>query len=170
MFAVSARTIGTPVSQPNPSDPQATPPAPTAQRGFSVAREVDVYVAIGRGRDLATEIGFNLIDRTRIEIVILELTRNLLVHAGKGTMILERVDDQEYGPGIAIEALDQGPGIADINLALQDGYSTAQTLGAGLPGVKRLTDQFTIESTLGVGTRVRAIKWLHRRRRAIYGL
>lgn len=158
------------MAQSNPPNSQSTPPAQPARRSFPVAREVDVYVAISRGRDLATEIGFNLIDRTRVEIVILELTRNLLVHAGKGTLTLERVDDQEFGPGIAIEALDQGPGIADINLALQDGYSTAQTLGAGLPGVKRLTDQFIIESTVGVGTRVRAIKWLNRRRRAIYGL
>lgn len=158
------------MAQPKPHNAQSMPLAQPAQRSFSVAREVDVYVAIVRGRDLATEIGFNLIDRTRVEIVILELTRNLLVHAGKGTLILERVDDQEFGPGIAIEVLDQGPGIVDIDLALQDGYSTAQTLGAGLPGVKRLTDQFIIESTVGVGTRVRAVKWLNRRRRAIYGL
>lgn len=158
------------MAQPKPPNSQSTSSAQPAQRGFSITREVDVYVAISRGRDLATEIGFNLIDRTRVEIVILELTRNLLVHAGKGTLILERVDDQELGPGIAIEALDQGPGIVDIDLALQDGYSTAHTLGAGLPGVKRLTDQFIIESTVGTGTRVRAIKWLNRRRRAIYGL
>lgn len=158
------------MAPPKPPNSQSTPSKQPTQLNFSVAREVDVYVAIVRGRDLATQIGFNLIDRTRVEIVILELTRNLLAHAGKGTLTLERVDDEEFGPGIAIEALDQGPGIVDIALALQDGYSTAHTLGAGLPGVKRLTDQFTIESTVGVGTRVRAIKWLNRRRRAIYGL
>lgn len=129
----------------------------------TIRREVDVYVAIGRGRELATALGFNNIDRTRIEIVILELTRNLLVHAGGGEVRLEQVERQEQ-KGIAIEALDKGPGIADIALALSDGYSTAHTLGAGLPGVKRLMDEFSIESTVGVGTQVRAIKWVPRRR------
>lgn len=136
----------------------------------AVSREVDVYVAIGRGRTMAEQIGFNLVDRTRIEIVILELTRNLIVHAGSGTLLLEPLVGHERGAGMVIEARDNGPGIADIELAMQDGYSTAQTLGAGLPGVKRLMDEFLIESTVGVGTRVRAVKWLIRPRGAIYGL
>jgi serine/threonine-protein kinase RsbT len=129
----------------------------------TIRREVDVYVAIGRGREMATALGFNNIDRTRLEIVILELTRNLLVHAGGGELRLELVERQEQ-KGIAVEALDTGPGIADIALALSDGYSTVHTLGAGLPGVKRLMDEFSIESTVGVGTQIRAIKWVSRRR------
>jgi len=129
----------------------------------TIRREVDVYVAIGRGREMATALGFNNIDRTRLEIVILELTRNLLVHAGGGELRLELVERQEQ-KGIAVEALDTGPGIADIALALSDGYSTVHTLGAGLPGVKRLMDEFSIESTVGVGTQIRAIKWVPRRR------
>ena len=123
-----------------------------------VTREVDVYVAMGRARDMATALGFDDIDRTRIEIAVLELTRNILTHAGCGELAIELVEDGERR-GIAIEARDQGPGIADIALALRDGYSTAQTLGAGLPGVQRLMDEFHIESTVGVGTRVRAVKW-----------
>ncbi|MBO9326304.1 MAG: anti-sigma regulatory factor [Roseiflexus sp.] len=123
-----------------------------------VTREVDVYVAMGRARDMATALGFDDIDRTRIEIAVLELTRNILTHAGSGELAIELVKDGERR-GIAIEARDQGPGIADITLALRDGYSTAQTLGAGLPGVRRLMDEFYIESTVGVGTRVRAVKW-----------
>ncbi len=123
-----------------------------------VTREVDVYVAMGRARDIATALGFDDIDRTRIEIAVLELTRNILTHAGSGELAIELVEDGERR-GIAIEARDQGPGIADIALALRDGYSTAQTLGAGLPGVRRLMDEFHIESTVGVGTRVRAVKW-----------
>lgn len=135
-----------------------------------IKREVDVYVAMSRARELATAIGFGPVDRTRVEIVILELTRNLLVHAGGGSIALQRLDDPVRGPGLAVEAVDSGPGIADIALALQDGYSTAHTLGAGLPGVRRLMDEFQIESTLGVGTRVRAVKWLATpQRRAIYG-
>ncbi|MCS6840899.1 MAG: anti-sigma regulatory factor [Roseiflexus sp.] len=123
-----------------------------------VRREVDVYVAMGRARDIATALGFDDIDRTRIEIAVLELTRNILAHAGSGELIIECVEDNGR-QGIAIEARDQGPGIADIALALRDGYSTARTLGAGLPGVRRLMDDFHIESTVGVGTRVRAVKW-----------
>jgi len=125
---------------------------------WPVTREVDVYVAMGRARDMATALGFDDIDRTRIEIAVLELTRNILTHAGSGELAIELVEDGERR-GIAIEARDQGPGIADIALALRDGYSTAQTLGAGLPGVQRLMDEFHIESTVGVGTRVRAVKW-----------
>lgn len=129
-----------------------------------IARDVDVYIAIGRGRQLAMAIGFDTIDRTRIEIVILELTRNLLVHAGGGQVIIDRVVHQGR-VGILVEAHDTGPGIADIELAMQDGYSTAHTLGAGLPGVRRLMDDFSIESAPGAGTHVRAIKWLPEKRR-----
>lgn len=125
----------------------------------AIRREVDVYVAIGRGRELSAAIGFDEIDRTRIEIVILELTRNILVHAGTGELVLTPLDDGQRR-GIVVEARDTGPGIPDIALAMRDGYSTAQTLGAGLPGVQRLMDEFTIDSTVGVGTTVRAIKWV----------
>jgi anti-sigma regulatory factor (Ser/Thr protein kinase) len=129
----------------------------------SIKREVDVYLAIGRGRELATSLGFDVIDRTRIEIVLLELTRNLLVHAGCGSIVIQQLTE-EGRPGICIESHDQGPGIADIDMAMRDGYSTASTLGAGLPGVKRLMDEFSIESTVGVGTHVRAVKWVPQRR------
>jgi anti-sigma regulatory factor (Ser/Thr protein kinase) len=128
-----------------------------------IGREVDVYVAIGRGREMATSLGFDEIDRTRIEIVILELTRNILTHARSGELHLEVVEEANRR-GMAVIAQDRGGGIADIELALRDGYSTAHTLGAGLPGVRRLMDEFAIESTVGVGTRVRAVKWLGKRR------
>lgn len=129
----------------------------------SIQREVDVYVAISRGREIAARLGFNVIDRTRIEIVMLELARNLLVHAGGGELRLSQCQHPQQ-PGLVIEAFDQGPGIPDITLAMRDGYSTAHTLGAGLPGVKRLMDDFSIESQVGVGTHVRAVKWLGRQR------
>jgi serine/threonine-protein kinase RsbT len=126
----------------------------------SIQREVDVYVAMSRGRDLAVTAGFTPVDRTRIEIVILELTRNLLVHANGGTLILSLIENAKSGRGMQVETRDTGPGIADIALAMQDGFSTAHTLGAGLPGVQRLMDEFHIESTVGVGTYVRAVKWV----------
>lgn len=127
-----------------------------------IAREVDIYVAMGRVRMLVETLGFDEIDRTRIEIAVLELTRNILVHAGSGELHLELIEEAGQ-PGIVVEARDQGPGIVDIDLAMRDGYSTAHTLGAGLPGVRRLMDTFEIESTSGVGTRVRAVKWLGKR-------
>ncbi len=136
----------------------------------AIQREVDVYVALARVRELARAAEFTPTDCTRIEIATLELTRNLLVHAGGGTLTLTQLDDPLRGPGLAVEALDHGPGIADLDLALQDGYSTTRTLGAGLPAVRRLMDEFAIESTVGVGTRVHAVKWrTPPRRRTIYG-
>lgn len=135
----------------------------TAPITCPIQREVDVYVAIGRGREMALSLGFDTIDRTRIEIVILELTRNLLVHAGGGELRLERLQLPDR-VGMAVSAHDSGPGIADIALAMSDGYSTASTLGAGLPGVKRLMDEFRIDSTVGTGTHVRAVKWVPQQR------
>jgi anti-sigma regulatory factor (Ser/Thr protein kinase) len=126
-------------------------------------REVDIYIAIRRGRDMARVLGFHQIDQTRIEIVILELTRNLLAHAGGGSLRLEALE-RDGQPGMAVYADDNGPGIPDIDLALVDGYSTSSTLGAGLPGVKRLMDEFAINSTVGEGTHVRAIKWVPQQR------
>lgn len=124
-----------------------------------IQREVDVYIAMGHGRGLASKLGLNEIERTKIEIMILELARNILNHArGAGDMSIECVQ-REGMQGILITARDDGPGIPDIARALQDGFSTAGTLGAGLPGVQRLADDFTIDSQPGNGTVVRAWKW-----------
>jgi serine/threonine-protein kinase RsbT len=123
---------------------------------------------MSRGRAVAEQLGLKPVDRTRVEIVILELSRNLLAHAGGGMLTFNLINDPANGPGMAVEATDTGPGIANIDLAMQDGYSTARTLGAGLPGVRRLTDEFQIESQVGVGTRVYAVKWLKPPRRSIY--
>ncbi len=130
-----------------------------------IGREVDVYVAIGRGRALAATLDFDEIDRMRIEIGILELTRNILAHAGSGELRLAIVE-QDGRRGFEVVAEDHGPGIADVELALRDGYSTTQTLGAGLPGVRRLMDDFAIETRVGAGTLVRTVKWLGKRRQA----
>lgn len=123
-----------------------------------VRRESDIYVTLVRARELARTIGLKLSDCARVEISVLELARNILCHAGNGHMLL-KYDRQGDKWGIIIEAHDAGPGIADVELALQDGYSTSNTMGAGLPGVRRLMDDFEITSTLGQGTTVRAAKW-----------
>ncbi len=126
-----------------------------------------MYVAIGRGREIATSLGFDDIDRTRIEIVILELTRNILGHAGKGELHLDTLEESGRR-GMLVMVQDHGPGIADTALAMRDGYSTAHTLGAGLPGVRRLMDDFTITSEVGAGTTVRSVKWLSKPRQTGY--
>jgi anti-sigma regulatory factor (Ser/Thr protein kinase) len=144
---------------------------PTIKQSIScrIQNEGDLYIAIRHGRELSIALGFGETDRTRIEIVIRELTRNMLNYAESGMIVLTPLHEGERH-GIAVEARDTGPGIADIDLALRDGFSTARSLGAGLPGVRRLMDEFTIESTVGAGTVVRAVKWVtlrNNRRQAI---
>ncbi|MGB9739851.1 anti-sigma regulatory factor [Chloroflexus sp.] len=126
---------------------------------FRVQREADIYVALSAGRRLANELQFSETDRTRIEICILELAHNLIRHAGGGEITLAQVHRDPAKIGLAVESRDTGPGIPDVELALRDGFSTTNSLGAGLPGVRRLMDDFYIDSTPGVGTTVRAVKW-----------
>ncbi|HEY0607470.1 MAG TPA: anti-sigma regulatory factor [Herpetosiphonaceae bacterium] len=131
----------------------------TTTKPLSISREADVYIAMGYGRNMASSLGFNDIERTKIEIMILELARNILRHANGAGDITVEIVEHEQRRGLLIIARDDGPGIPDIAQALQDGFSTAGTLGAGLPGVKRLADAFEIESALGSGTVVKAWKW-----------
>jgi len=121
-----------------------------------VSGEADVAEAMRRARQLAIAIGFNHIQVSYVATVATELASNLFIHAGGGVFEARTLDGDQ---GIELEASDHGPGIADIELALQDGYSTAGGLGCGLPGVKRLMDDMEIESHPAKGTRVRARKW-----------
>jgi len=124
--------------------------------------EADIYTAAGMARDLAREIGFGKADAARIEIVVRELASNIIRHAGRGQIHLREVAT-DGRQGLEVEAVDQGPGIPDVELALQDGYSTTgKGLGSGLPAVRRLMDTFEIETAAGQGTRVRATRWLRR--------
>jgi serine/threonine-protein kinase RsbT len=126
---------------------------------LAIRREVDAYIAMSYGRDLASSLGFGTIDRTKIEIMILELARNILRHAGAGDLLIAPAHNDDRR-GVLITARDSGPGISDVGRALEDGFSTAGTLGAGLPGVRRLADDFALDSQPGAGTTVRAWKWL----------
>jgi serine/threonine-protein kinase RsbT len=119
----------------------------------------DIVTARQQGRALAEQVGFNGSDLTCIATAISELGRNILRYAGRGEVIL-RPAQVGNKHGIVVVAHDEGPGIPDIALALQDGYSTSSSLGLGLPGTRRLMDELAIESVIGRGTTVTAKKWV----------
>jgi serine/threonine-protein kinase RsbT len=123
-----------------------------------IATEYDVVIARQTVRKWAAELGFNLVDQTKVLTAASELARNVLVHGGGGTARLEMLND---GPrrGLRLTFEDHGPGIPDIELALRDGYTTGTGLGLGLGGSKRLVSDFDITSTVGKGTRVTITKW-----------
>ena len=104
-------------------------------------------------RALALRCGLSLVDQTKVVTAASELARNTIDYGGGGTMIMERLTNG-LKPGIRLTFEDQGPGIADIDLALKDGYTTGGGLGLGLSGAKRLSSEFKIESKVGEGTRV----------------
>jgi serine/threonine-protein kinase RsbT len=124
-----------------------------------IATEADIVLARQKGRALATEIGFRGSDLTVIATAISEVARNIVRYAGRGEIVL-RTAEPGPRPGVEIIARDEGPGIADIALAMQDGYSTGKSLGLGLPGAKRLMDEFEIHSEVGKGTHLTMRKWL----------
>lgn len=110
-------------------------------------------------RAMAAALGFRLIDQTRLATVTSELARNVVKYAGRGRVIAQAVTGAEGRRGLRLTFEDEGPGIADLNAAMRDGYSTGGGLGKGLPGSKRLTDEFSIESQVGRGTRVTVTRW-----------
>ena len=109
-------------------------------------------------RSHAVALGFSLVEQTKLVTAASELARNALEHGGGGFMELERVVDRTRR-GIRLTFVDEGPGIADINLAMKDGYTTGSGLGLGLGGAKRLSNDFTIDSVPGKGTRVAITRW-----------
>jgi serine/threonine-protein kinase RsbT len=123
-----------------------------------ILSEIDIVTARQQGRALAARLTFSSSNQALIATAISELARNIVTYAGQGEIILSSAIRSE-GPGIVIVAQDSGPGIADVNLAMQDGYSTTKSLGLGLPGAKRLMDEFEIHSELGKGTTVIMKKW-----------
>ncbi|MGH9488624.1 MAG: anti-sigma regulatory factor [Terriglobales bacterium] len=126
---------------------------------ISIRSDRDVLTARQRGRTLGESVGFVSTDLTLIATAISELARNIVLYAREGEIEL-RLLAEERRAGLMIVARDDGPGIADLNLAMEDGYSTSGGLGLGLPGVKRLMDTFEIISHPGQGTTVRIAKWL----------
>ena len=120
--------------------------------------DTDVVAARQKGRELATELGFVSTDSTLLATAISELARNIIRYAKKGEILIASVQSGDR-VGITVVARDNGPGIANISLAMQDGFSTSGGLGLGLPGVKRLMDEFHLVSDVNKGTRVTIKKW-----------
>lgn len=125
---------------------------------ISVEDELDIVTARQAGRQASRSLGFDLVDETRVTTAISELARNIVLYADKGTITLRKIRLGTCA-GLEIIAEDKGPGIINIDLAMEDGYSTSKGLGAGLPGVRRLMDVFEIESSPGTGTTIRILKW-----------
>jgi serine/threonine-protein kinase RsbT len=123
-----------------------------------IEREADIVSARQQGRALAAKCGFSSSDQTLIALAISELARNIISYAQRGEVLMGVVRTPRAG--MMIVARDEGPGIADIELALRDGYSTTKSLGLGLPGARRVMDEFHIESELGKGTIVTIKKYL----------
>ena len=109
-------------------------------------------------RERAIELGFSLVDQTKIVTAASELARNTIQHGGGGAVLIESVNDGARR-GLRLTFEDDGPGIPDIALAMKDGYTTAGGLGLGLSGAKRLSNEFAIDSTRGQGTRVVITRW-----------
>jgi serine/threonine-protein kinase RsbT len=129
-----------------------------AEERVRIAGEADIVTARQIGRKLAAEGGFSSSDQTLIATAISEVARNIVVYAQQGEVILTSLE-QQGRRCIRVVAQDNGPGIADIELAMRDGYSTGNSLGMGLPGARRLMDDFDLISTPGKGTTVTMQKW-----------
>jgi serine/threonine-protein kinase RsbT len=123
-----------------------------------IAADVDVVQARLQGRELAAGAGFSTGDQTVIAAAISEIARNILNYAKRGEITLRLVPNGNR-QGVEVIARDAGPGIPDIPRAMQDGYSTSGGLGLGLPGAKRLMDEFEVISAVGKGTTVTMKKW-----------
>ncbi len=128
--------------------------------------DADIVSARQKGRELAAQCGFSSTDLAVVATAISELARNIVRYAARGEIILRAVDETNKlrvvdgnKRGVEVVATDDGPGIHDVTLAMQDGYSTSGSLGLGLPGVRRLMDEFDIVSEFGKGTVVTVRKW-----------
>jgi serine/threonine-protein kinase RsbT len=124
----------------------------------AISSDQDIVLARQKGRAMAIELGFSSGGATLIATAISELARNIVSYARRGKIILKGIQGSSR-VGILIVASDEGPGIPNVRQALRDGFSTSGSLGLGLPGVRRLMDEFGITSQPGRGTTVAVKKW-----------
>ena len=128
------------------------------QAHFQLASDLDVLAARRGVRDWARDIGLTVLDSTKVVTATSELARNTVVHGGGGVMCLEVVRQADR-QGLRVTFQDHGPGIPEIDLAMKDGYTTAGGMGIGLPGARRLVNDFQMSSTPGDGTCVTIVRW-----------
>jgi serine/threonine-protein kinase RsbT len=124
----------------------------------AIRTDADVVTARQEARTMGAALGFSSTDLTLLATAISEIARNITTYAGEGEVTL-RVRNETGRAGIEVVATDEGPGIANVELAMQDGYTTGNGLGLGLPGTRRLVDDFELDTTPGAGTRIRLVKW-----------
>jgi serine/threonine-protein kinase RsbT len=130
-----------------------------APERIAIESDADVVTARQRARALAVGLEMPSTDQTLLATAISEVARNITAYAVRGEVLLELVRDGRGRRGIRVVARDEGPGIADVERALTDGYTTGGGLGLGLPGARRLVDEFDIETAPGEGTTVTLVKW-----------
>ncbi len=123
----------------------------------AVRSSEDVVLVRGLVREAAVAVGFSLVDQTKLVTAASELARNMVVYGGGGTLHVATLDGPRRGVRLIFE--DRGPGIADVEQALRDGFSTGNGLGLGLGGARRLVNEFEIHSRLGEGTRITVARW-----------
>jgi serine/threonine-protein kinase RsbT len=126
---------------------------------FPIQSGDDVVRVRQHVRVMAAGSGLSLVDQTKLVTAASELARNTLVHGGGGSVRVEVVTSPDGRKGVKLRFTDKGPGIADIELALQDGWSSGSGLGLGLSGSRRLVDEFELDSSPGCGTTVVVVKW-----------
>jgi serine/threonine-protein kinase RsbT len=124
----------------------------------AIRTDADVVTARQEARAMGAGLGFTSTDLTLLATAISEVARNITTYAGEGEVAL-RIVRNSGREGIEVVARDEGPGIDDVELALQDGYTTGNGLGLGLPGTRRLVDEFELQTQHGVGTTIRLVKW-----------
>lgn len=129
---------------------------------MQIVREQDVVPFRNRVKEFSAKIGLSLVNQTKLITAASELVRNMLKYANEGTVLLEIISKNAQ-TGVRLTFTDEGPGIPDVQQAMQDGFSTGKSLGLGLPGAKRLVNEFHIQSTPGQGTTVTITLWKHGR-------
>ncbi|HSI51739.1 MAG TPA: anti-sigma regulatory factor [Ideonella sp.] len=133
-------------------------PPPATRYSVFVSHESDVAVARRRARELAAQQGLSEVRSEALATAVTELARNIVVHARSGELQFSAVGNAPRR-GVVVTARDAGPGIEDVEQVMQDGFSTAQGLGLGLPSARRLVDEFEIESEIGTGTTITLRQW-----------
>lgn len=123
-----------------------------------VIKEQDVVLFRNRVKEFAVKMAMGLVNQTKLITAASELVRNMLKYGGGGIVLIESVTE-DRNTGIRLTFTDKGPGIKDISMAMKDGFSTGKSLGLGLPGTKRLVNEFDIKSEPGKGTVVTILKW-----------